>query len=89
LAHNSTLLYESVFFNVMPVRVISKDLFKYDEICENFFLNLSLKNSNFFNFFNNNKKKYNIEKLKKTIWKYHMTKFPFNNNKKLKNLLIN
>ena len=32
MAHNSTLLYESAFFNVIPVRIISKDLFKNDEI---------------------------------------------------------
>ena len=69
MAHNSTLLYESVFFNVIPVRIISKDLFKNDEISDKFFLSLNYKNSNFFDLFDKNKKKYNLKKLKKKIWK--------------------
>ena len=89
MAHNSTLLYESVFFNVIPVRIISKDLFKNDEISDKFFLSLNYKNSNFFDLFDKNKKKYNLKKLKKNIWKYHITNFPTNNDRKLKNLLIN
>ena len=89
LAHNSTLLYESVFFDVIPVRIVSKELFKNNEISEKFFLNLNYKDSNFINFFNKHIKKYNLKKLKKTIWKYHITTFPLNNNNKLKDLLIN
>ena len=56
MAHNSTLLYESVFFNVIPVRIISKDLFKNDEISDKFFLSLNYKNSNFLIFLIKKKK---------------------------------
>lgn len=87
-AHNSTLLYESVFYNVTPVRIISKNLFKIDEVDDKFFLKLPLDNYKTLKLIKSFKKKYNIKKLKNVIWKFHESSFPKNNSKKLNEILL-
>ncbi len=87
-AHNSTLLYESVFYNVTPVRIISKNLFKIDEVDDKFFLKLPIDNYKTLKLIKSFKKKYNIKKLKNVIWKFHESSFPKNNSKKLNEILL-
>lgn len=87
LAHNSTLLYESFFFNVIPVRIVLKRAPIEDQISDNFFIKITYNLKNYYNFFSKLKRTYKLSKNKKLIWYYHLHKFPKNNDQIVRKLL--
>ena len=88
LAHNSTLLYESFFFNVIPVRIILKGAPTEDQISDKFFNKITSNLKNYYNFFSKLKRINKLSKTRKLIWHYHLYKFPKNNVQIVRKLLV-
>ena len=89
LAHNSTMLYEALFFNVIPIRIMLKTIKIEDQISDNFFIKITSNLKNYYKFFSKLKKNYKSSKFKKLIWNYHLYKFPKHNAQIVRELLNN
>ena len=87
LAHNSTMLYEAFFFNIIPIRIMLKGAPLEDQISEYFFCKITSNLKNYYKFFSKIKKNYKLSKIKKLIWFYHLNKFPKNDVQNIRKLL--
>jgi hypothetical protein len=87
LAHNSTLLYEASYFNILPIRIYNKKINQTNYIDDSIFISLKdLKSNKLHEILNVSKKKEVIKKLNTILWKYHLTKFPKKNNYMIKKI---
>ena len=85
MGHNSTLLYEAIYYDVLPLRINDNRINHFNYIDDRFINNvgfnldklkvyLSTNNSNKLTF------------LQKKIWKYHLHGFPKKNNYELNSI---
>lgn len=87
LAHNSTLLYEASYFDILPIRIYNKKVNQNNYIDDNIFISLKdLESNKFQKKLEMYKKKNVIKKLNGTLWKYHLTKFNKKNNYAIKKI---
>jgi hypothetical protein len=85
LGHNSTLLYEAIYYNVLPLRINNKKLNYVDYIDDKFIYNLDINLFKLKYYLNaNNSKK--LIYLQNKVWKYHLSQFSIQNNNKLKSI---
>ena len=85
LGHNSTLLYEAIYYNVLPLRINNNKLNYDDYIDDKFIHNLDINLYKLKYYLNANNSKKLIH-LQNKIWKYHLSQFSIQNNNKLKSI---
>jgi hypothetical protein len=85
LGHNSTLLYEAIYYDVLPLRINDNSINHFNYIDDRFINNvgINLDKLKVYLYTNNSNK---LTFLQKKIWKYHFKGFPKKNDKELNSI---
>ena len=87
LGHNSTLLYEAIYYNVLPIRINNKKINYVDYIDDKFIDNIGINLNKLKYYLNANHSK-KLLYLQNKIWKYHLSEFSTKNNNELKLIFL-